>query len=67
MAIAFNPVNEELAKRAAARKAMSSMSDRETLALEGIYDELTKLNALVAASLVDQQETARLIRQDRKR
>ena len=52
MAIAFNPVNEELAKRAAARKAMSSMSDRETLALEGISDELTKLNALVAASLV---------------
>lgn len=47
----FSRLEKELSNRAEIRKKVTSAGDRETTALEGIYDELTSLNALVAAML----------------
>jgi hypothetical protein len=47
----FEILDEKLKERSDRRQKLTSSSDRETQALEGIYDELTRLNTLVAAIL----------------
>ena len=48
MAISAKPLQDELAKRAFDR-TKTPFEKRQTMAIEGIYDELTKLSASIAA------------------
>jgi len=54
MPINYDGLNKQLAERANGRKQLPN-DQREAVALEGIQDELTKLNALVAAMLLSRR------------